>query len=146
MCRRSPPTATTGFAPATSSTRTPTSHVESPTWARPDGDAALDALQAAAKAVRDRRRLLDRKRPGRGGFQGRRQSAQPPPHVPGRGPGRDRAAVSRIQTDRSAADDEDQAAGPPLPHRDQHPLHPLSPPFPHPILTPAPLSTPDPHP
>src|SRR5258708_29333641 len=108
MCRGASPTATTGFAPATSSTRTPTSHVESPTWARPDGDAALDALQAAAKAVRDRRRLLDRKRPGRGGFQGRLQSAQPPPHVTDRGPGPDTPALSRIQTDRSAADDEDR--------------------------------------
>src|SRR5258708_19081047 len=108
MCRGASPTATTGFAPATSSTRTPTSHVESPTWARPDGDAALDALQAAAKAVRDRRRLLDRKRPGRGGFQSLPQSAQPPPPGPCRGPSRDRAAVSRIQTDRSAADDEDR--------------------------------------
>src|SRR5258708_20522262 len=98
MCRGASPTATTGFAPATSSTRTPTSHVESPTWARPDGDAALDALQAAAKAVRDRRRLLDRKRPGRAGFPGRRQTAQPPPHVPGPAPLLDPAPATLIQT------------------------------------------------
>src|SRR5260370_20471514 len=109
--------ATTGFAPAITSMRTQTSRVESWTWARLDVEQRVDALQAAAQALCDRRRLLDRKRPGRIGLQGRRQGAQPAPHVPRRGPGRRRASLCGIQAALTPAHDEDRAAGPAVPDR-----------------------------